>query len=147
MPRSQETVYANMSFNPRDPHVQAAMEQATSNDMTLGTYLKKLVLALLADGPLLLLHFQDGSRIRSHLMQEAQELEMPLDVYVLSLLADRDRNVYKSTQQPISLWYPPHYLTTFKEDVTNTEVEPEDDVNIEEAMQNVHDFFADMTEL
>lgn len=146
MPRSKETIYANLSFNARDPQVQAAMEQATLNGTTLGTYLKKLVLALLADRPLLLIRFQEASRLHSHLAQEAQELEMPLDAYVLALLADRDRILYKSPLQPASLWYPyNNNIHALNEDSKNVEEGLEDDVNMEEAMQNVQEFLVDMT--
>lgn len=146
MPRGQNTVYANMSFNGQDPQVQAAAEQAVASDTTLGTYLKKLVLALLAQGPLLLLQFHEMSRVRVHLLQEAQELEMSLDDYVLALLADRDRSLYEEQRRPASLWYPrghvvlPHPISTEME-----EQESENDVNIEEAMANVSDFLSEMS--
>lgn len=121
------------------------MEQAILNGTTLGTYLKKLVLALLADRPLLLIRFQEASRLHSHLVQEAQELEMPLDTYILALLADGDRSLYKSSLQPALLWYPHNYMNTLHQDDTNVKEGLEDDVNMEEAMQNVQEFFADMT--
>jgi hypothetical protein len=148
MPRSRDTVYANMSFNARDPQVQAAVDQAEASDIALGTYLKKLVLALLAQGPLLLLQFREMSRVRVHLLQEAREVEMSLDTYVLALLADRDRSLYEASRRPTSLWYPRGLA--FVTDVVpvggdEEEVEPEDDVNIEEAMANANDFLAELS--
>lgn len=149
MPRSQNTVFANMSFNGQDPQVRAAAEQAEANGVTLATYLKKLVLALLGQGPLLLLQFREVSRVRTHLLQEAQELELPLDAYVLALLADRDRSLYEAQRHPTSLWYPRGYgiaVDTVSVDMgEEEEAEPEDEVNIEEAMANANDFLAEMS--
>jgi hypothetical protein len=137
-----------MSFNARDPQVQAAVQQAEANDTTLSTYLKKLVLALLEEGPLLLLSFKEASRVRAHLLQEAQELEMPFDAYVLALLADRDRSLYEATRRPPSLWYPRGHavaVEVFSGDMQEEDAESEDDVNMAEAMTNVGDFLAEMS--
>ena len=150
MPRGRDTVYANMSFNSRESQVQAAVEQAEANNTTLSTYLKKLVLALLAQGPLLLLQFREVSRVRSHLLQEAKELEMPLDAYVLALLADRDRSLYESHRRPPSLWYPHGHvvpISTNSFDEEEQEEEPEDDVDIEEAMANVEEFLSELSNM
>ncbi len=149
MPRSQNTIYANMSFNARDPQVQEAAVEAEANGVALGTYLKKLVLALLGHGPVLLLQFRETSRVRTHLLQEAQELEMPLDAYVLALLADRDRSLYEAQRRPASLWYPRGQLVAAGTvpEPEEEETEREDDVNIEEAMTNVNDFLAEMANM
>ena len=147
MPRGRDTVYANMSFNAREPQIRAAVEQAEANEIALGTYLKKLVLALLAQGPLLLLPFREVSRVLTHLQHEADELEMPLDTYVVALLADRDRSLYESQCRPGSLWYPRGHViaeTSFSSGEMEEE-QGEDDVNIEEAMSNVNDFLSEMS--
>lgn len=147
MPRGQNTVYANMSFNGRDPQVQEAAQQAEANGVTLSTHLKKLVLALLGQGPILLLHFREASRVRTHLLQEAQEVEMPLDTYVLALLGDRDRGLYEAQRRPASLWYPRGGFVT-EGTIPELEVEVserKDDVNIEEAMANANDFLAELS--
>lgn len=148
MPRGPDTVYANMTLNGRDPRVQEAERQAASCQMTLSTYLKKLVLALLEQGPLLLVHFREQSRVLSHLRTEAEQMEMPLDAYVLALLADRDRNLYATDARPVALWFP-HGGRGGDEmvDEDGETAAAVDDVDIEAAMQNVDEFLAAMPDM
>lgn len=144
MPRSRDkTIYANMSFHALDPQVLEAQDQAEASGIALGTYLKKLALALLAQGPLLIVQFREASRVRARLLQEARELEMPLDAYVLALLADRDRSLYEGRRRPASLWYPRGALAV--SDESADEQAREDDVDMEEAMANAQEFLAEMT--
>ncbi len=148
MPRGPETIYANLSFNGRDARVQEAARQAASSQMTLGTYLKKLVLAVLAQGPLLLLQFRASSRVLAHLQQEAEQVEMSLDAYVLALLADRDRSLYATDARPTSLWFPRGRTLRGDATLENGETEQEkESVNIDEAMHNVEEFLAGMADM
>lgn len=148
MPRGPDTVYANMTLNGRDPRVQEAERQAASCTLSLGTYLKKLVLALLEQGPLLLVHFREHSRVLSHLRTEAEQMEMPLDAYVLALLADRDRSLYATDARPAALWFP-HGRRERDEMVDEDEERAAvvDDVDIEAAMHNVDEFLAAMPDM
>ncbi len=148
MPRGPETIYANLSFNGRDARVQEAARQAASSHVTLGTYLKKLVLAMLAQGPLLLVQFRPSSRVLAHLQQEAEQVEMSLDAYVLALLADRDRSLYVTDARPTSLWFPRGRVLHGEWAGVEAETEQEkESVNIDEAMQNVDEFLAGMADM
>jgi hypothetical protein len=148
MPRSPETVFANMSFNAHDERIRRAVEQAEANHTTLGTYLKKLVLALLCQGPVIPLQYQEESRVLAHVRQEAAQLEQPLESYILMLLADRDRALYSPENAPVPLWFPCHSCSTntARQSTSLASDEREDDVKLEEALQNIAEFLADMTQ-
>ena len=149
MPRGPETIYINMSLNGRHSRVQEAARQAASCQMTLGTYLKRLVLAVLEQGSLLLLPFREQSHVLARLQAEAEQLEMPLDAYVLALLADRDRNLYSPQARPSSLWFPRGHGGARKDDEEGNETGEQelDNVDMEAAMQNVDAFLENMPDM
>src|SRR5581483_1562895 len=94
MPRRPDTEFAKIEMSPALPGVAWALTQARERGESFGTYLKHLILALLKEGPYVLLRYKMHSRVLMHLEQEAQRMEMPIDLYIQALLADRDRELY-----------------------------------------------------
>src|SRR6266700_2311433 len=142
MSRGPDTLFAKIELTPAIPGVARVNTQAKERGETLGTYLKHLILALLKEGPYVLLRYKASSRVLMHLEQEARTMEMPVDEYIKALLTDRDRELYggEKSVQPAHLWYAQgHSLTPC---ITQEVQTQDDDLDLEEAFSNVDAFLS-----